>query len=205
MTVTASTVTATASTRARRREDASAPRPFPWNQSRRRARPSRRARACTHRRDDLDDDASPSDRVRSSTRGYRRPLTRVVTSASSEMHEWERRARASPPHRRTTVTHRASCVARWNTFGTRRVVATTPRAGAGRVPRDASERQFASDGNAWMEINGRVGIVARGAKLTHKCVSPNTRHHGDGHSPCGGVHQAFIPAENQPSPSEQGT
>ena len=115
------------------------------------------------------------------------------------------RARASPPHRRTTVTHRASCVARWNTFGTRRVVAATPRAGAGRVPRDASERQFAFDGNAWMEINGRVGIVARGAKVTHKCVSPNTRHHGDRHSPCSVFHQAFIPAENQPSPSEQGT
>ncbi len=204
MTVTASTVTATASTRARRREDASAPRPFPWNQSRRRARPSRRTRACTHRRDDLDDDASPSDRVRSSTRGYRRPLTRVVTSASSEMHLWERRARLSTTPSDDRHPPRVVCRAMEH-FGTRRVVAATPRAGAGRVPRDASERQFASDGNAWMEINGRVGIVARGAKLTHKCVSTNTRHHGDTHSPCGGFHQAFTPAENQPSPSEQGT
>ncbi len=88
-----------------------------------------RARARAHRRDDREDDASPSDRVRSSTRAHRRPLTRVVTSASSEMHAWERRARLSttPSDDRHPP---PSCVARWNTLvrvaSSRRPLAPVP-------------------------------------------------------------------------------
>ena len=106
-----------------------------------------RMHARAHRRDDLDDDASPSDRVRSSTRAHRRPLTRVVTSASSEMHLWERRARASPPHRRTTVTHRRR-VSHDGTlwYASRR--RDDPSRRCRSRSRDASERQFASAGNA---------------------------------------------------------
>ncbi len=202
MTVTVSTVTATASTRARRREDASAPRPFPWNQSWRHARPSRRTRARAHRRDDREDDASPSDRVRSSTR--------APSSSDARRHVGVIRnacvgTTRAPLHHTVGRPSPTAVVCRvMEHFGTRRVIATTPRAGAVRVP-ETRQRRVASDGNAWMEINGRVGIVARGAKVTHKCVSPNTCHHGDRHSPCADSHQAFTPAENQPSPSEQGT
>ena len=160
MTATASTVTATASTRARRREDASAPRPFPWNQSRRRARPSRRARACTHRRDDLDDDASPSDRVRSSTRGYRRPLTRVVTSASSEMHLWERRARLSTTPSDDRHPPRVVCRAMEHFWYASRRRGDPSRRCRSRSPRRVREtvriRWERMDGNKWARRHRRA-------------------------------------------------
>ena len=52
------------------------------------------------------------------------------------------RARASPPHRRTTVTHRASCVARWNALvrvaSSRRPLAPVPVAFPETRQRDSS-------------------------------------------------------------------
>ena len=62
-------------------------------------------------------------------RAHRRPLTRVVTLASSEMHAWERRARLSttPSDDRHPP---PSCVARWNTLvrvaSSRRPLAPVP-------------------------------------------------------------------------------
>ena len=204
VTVTVSTVTATASTRARRREDASAPRPFPRNQSwlSRATEPTHaRARAPTRR----------PRRRRVSLRS--RPFVHAPAPSSSDARRHVgiiiRNAlgttRAPLHHTVGRPSPTARRVSRDGTlwYASRR--RDDPSRRCRSRSRDASERQFASDGNAWMEINGRVGIVARGAKLTHKCVSTNTRHHGDRHSPCGGFHQAFTPAENQPSPSEQGT
>ena len=83
-----------------------------------------------------------------------------------------------------------------------RVIAKTPRTGACTIQTSEtvrSHRWYSMD--TWVRRGRRVVH----SKVTRKCVSTNTRHHGDRHSPYIVSHQAFTPAENQPSPSEQGT
>ena len=164
--------------------------------------------------DDDDDDARSSTSVvtvfivlsssslsrsrRGSGRRWMHQSIFVDSVGSESIHPWIDRFRSPSPRVRARPARRARRPSRARTTHERSL-------GLSRKPLGRSSTRA-----SWMmdETDDALHscIVVRGAqKVPRKCVLINTRHHDRIHLDRTFSHQAFIPAENQPSPSEQGT